>query len=94
MSSNYRIGNIQEETGIHSPTMPEMRLMLALLASAIKDLIKDNVNPLDKQSAIRWLFGEENSYVFSFETVCLHLDIDPAGLREKIRNTLDISWTA
>ncbi|HIC91877.1 MAG TPA: hypothetical protein EYP21_07460 [Syntrophaceae bacterium] len=93
MPCSHNIGNIQEETAIHSPTMPEMKLMLALLASAIKDLIKENVDPLDRQSAIRWIFGEENNYVFSFETVCLHLDIDPIRLRKRIRNTFDTPRT-
>jgi len=94
MYSSHKIGNVQEESAIHNPTVPEMKLMLALLASAIKDLIKDNASPLDRRSAIRWIFGEENSYIFSFETVCLHLDIDSTRLRKRIKNTLDISWTA
>jgi hypothetical protein len=74
------------ETGKRStPNSPETKLMWAVLARAVKDIARDNVSTLDRDSAIHWIFNEENHYIFSFETLCLHLDIDPAHFRAKIR---------
>ena len=53
---------------------PEKSLLLAILMSAMSDLRK---NGSAQRQATEYLLDPDESYVFSFVSVCNHLDIDP-----------------
>ena len=64
---------------------PEKDLLLAVLMSAISDLKKRGGA---KRQASDFFLGDQRKYLFSFESICEHLDLDPktvltiAGLRK------------
>lgn len=71
----------------HSPYEGEKRLMLAVLEDAIScfqkyaGATKGRGLRLFKE-AEEWLFGEETAGLFSFESICATLELEPTYLRE------------
>lgn len=80
-----------------NPTIPERNLIAAVLARAISDVLNDyqsqqGVN--DKYAATAWLkldrlftkkdFERDSKKRFTFVWCCLHLELDPYVMIEKI----------
>lgn len=68
----------------------EQRLMLAVLVDAINSIEcygrRRGVNNWgDCQAAIRWMTAHDHKWPFSFENICLMLDLDAAKLRTVLR---------
>ena len=64
----------------------EQRLMLAVLLDAINAIEryamgKGANNWGDCQTAVRWVTAHEYKWLFSFENICLVLNLDPVKLR-------------
>ena len=78
----------EEDNEAASPVKPERNLLAAVLARAICDAFGSaHCERHVVRSARQWLFGRlapKNS--FSFAWVCLHLDLDPLGLQDCLRN--------
>jgi hypothetical protein len=63
------------------PAKPERSLLLAVLMSAMSDL---NKNGSSSRHAVEYLLDPDEKYVFSFVSVCQHLDIDPCLVLNKL----------
>jgi hypothetical protein len=64
----------------------EKRLMLAVLESATEDFQKyvlatDQRGKKLFQDAEEWILDTDTSSLFSFDTICQHLELDPAYMR-------------
>ena len=103
-SYNLEHGSYFVDNSSTSLSLPEKKLLLAILERSILDYIGN-----DKKEAIEagnWIFQQveqppeddiskfgrfhnneilREDYVFSFEGVCLQLDLDPSKIREIIR---------
>jgi len=68
----------------------EKRLMLAILENATEDFQKYAL-ATDKrhlqlfQDAEEWIFDSEDHSLFSFASICEHLQLDPEHMRQGIR---------
>ena len=64
---------------------PERRLLLAILERAILDFVGNDAREVE--GSAEWLFGDDsgNDDEFSFNWVCLQLDLDTAQIAEQIR---------
>lgn len=56
------------------PARPEKRLLRAILISALSDLKKPG-DPA--RQALQYFLNQSEEYIFSFRSVCNHLEIDP-----------------
>lgn len=66
-----------------SNSSPERRLLVAMLRRALFDFVGDNL--ADRRAAREWIFeGGRVSEHFSFEWICLHLDIDSGLVKERL----------
>jgi hypothetical protein len=63
------------------PARPERSLLLAVLMSAMSDL---NRHGSSSRQAAEYLLDPDEKYVFSFVSVCHHLDIDPRLVLSKL----------
>jgi len=65
-------------------SQPEKDLMLAVLTDAIRDY-RSNLSACNARfrEARRWLFGPNES-LFSFESICEILELNPALIRRKL----------
>lgn len=63
------------EEDILDEVAPEKGLMLAVLSSAMSDL-KKNGSAQRKATAF-FLSDDQDEYLFSFQTICSYLSIDP-----------------
>jgi hypothetical protein len=68
----------------------EQRLMLAVLVDAISSIERYGMgqganNWGDCQAAVRWVTAHEQRWPFSFENICVVLDLDSAKLRATLR---------
>jgi hypothetical protein len=68
----------------------EQRLMLAVLLDAINSIERYGMgqganNWGDCQAAVRWVTAHEQKWPFSFENICMVLDLDSAKLRATLR---------
>lgn len=65
---------------------PERYLMLAVLRDALLDYTK-NVSTRNQRfrSARSWFFNEQSDRLFSFETICEMLNLDPAYIRSRLQ---------
>jgi hypothetical protein len=68
---------------------PEARLMLAVLDDAIAALARTRrgMSTTDRQERVEleaWFSSDDRSSLFSFETICAVLDLDPQALRKGI----------
>ena len=64
----------------------EQRLMLAVLVDSISSIERCGTgqganNWGDCQAAVRWMTAHDDKWLFSFENICLMLDLDAAKLR-------------
>jgi hypothetical protein len=64
--------------------------MLAVLVDAISSIERYGMgqgasNGGDCQAAIRWVTAHEHKWPFSFENICLALELDPVKLRATLR---------
>ena len=79
-----------EEVIPYDPALPERNLLRAIILTALTDLKKPG--DLNRQATEFFLSNDEH-YIFSFQSICNHLDVDPkrvltvAGLRDKVRNS-------
>ena len=58
--------------------MPERNLLRAILLTAMSDLKRQGES---QREATEFFMSEDESYVFSFVSICNHLDIDPKQIR-------------
>ena len=72
------------------PQQAEMRLILAVLEDAI-NAYQDNLFALNKKriqlfrDAEDWFFSNDASWIFSFESICSILNLDPDYFRQGLR---------
>jgi hypothetical protein len=80
-----------EELESQSPVKPERNLLAAVLSRAICDAFGTaHCERHVTRSARQWIFGQLTPKVpFSFAWLALHLDLDPAGLQESLRDYED-----
>ena len=69
--------------------LPEKRLMLAILEDAVGCFQNSKFASGRKQEALfreadSWILGKNSGWLFSFESVCEILGIDPSYLRQKL----------
>ncbi len=57
------------------PAEPERNLLRAILLSAMSDLKQDGYA---KRQATQFFLGEEHEYLFSFQSICSYLEVDPS----------------
>lgn len=78
----------QDQLAERYETKPELMLLKAVLARAIRDAIGESwlVTPDDRVQARKWIYSNA-IYSFSFFWVCEHLDLDPDFIRGVIPNT-------
>ena len=70
-----------EDTIPFDPAQPERNLMRAILQSAMSDL--RGSGEIHRQ-AKEFFLGKENEYLFSFQTICSMLEIDPVLILRKV----------
>lgn len=71
---NIAIHQAFEEWVPYDPALPERNLLRAILLTAMSDLKR----PGDTQrEATEFFLSDDESYIFSFVSICNHLDIDP-----------------
>jgi hypothetical protein len=73
--------------------MPERKLFVAVLMSAIEDFQGGLRSPNhDADPAFRkleaWFFSRDNRWPFSFENVCAQLDLDADLIRARLSSSL------
>lgn len=74
----------------------EKRLMLAVLTDAVECIERYNsgrgVRSLPAyRAALRWVFAQDQAWPFSFENICLALDLDPVRFRMALCSPLPLS---
>ena len=65
---------------------PEKKLMLAVLEDAVRSfqtchMARSGQRKYEFEKAQRWIFGFGGDWVFSFESICWTLDLDPQYIR-------------
>ena len=63
---------------------PERRLAMAILRDAI-ECYQNARSSTDFTEAEGWILSRERGYLFSFESICELLDIDPGWLRRGLK---------
>lgn len=63
-----------EENSPFDPTTPEKNLLRAILVSAMSDAGK---NGDAQKRALEYFLDQDEEYIFSFRSVCNHLELDP-----------------
>jgi hypothetical protein len=63
----------EDHQGI-DPAEPERNLLRAIMLTALSDLRKEGES---RKKAIEYFLNPEDEYLFSFQSVCTLLDIDP-----------------
>jgi hypothetical protein len=69
----------------------EKRLMLAVLKDAVTCIERYHSERGARslqtyRAALRWIFAQDQEWLFSFENICLALDLDPGRLRSALRS--------
>lgn len=59
----------------YDPAMPERNLLRAILLNALSDLRKPGE---PHREAAMFFLNTDEDYLFSFQSICNHLDIDPS----------------
>ena len=67
---------------LHEELMPEQRFMLSMLVRAIRDVGGNDT--FEKNSAWRWISGEETEAELPFEQICSGLNYDCTELRSQL----------
>ena len=71
---NIAIHQAFDEWVPYDPALPERNLLRAIFLTAMSDLRR----PGDAcKEATEFFLSEDESYIFSFQSICNHLDIDP-----------------
>lgn len=90
-SSQVDVAALQQYGGVFSRSadMPERKLFVAVLLSAIEDFRGGLRSPNhDTNSAFRkveaWFFSRDDRWPFSFENVCAQLDLDADLIRARL----------
>lgn len=65
------------------PQTPEQNLMVAILQDAIESL-SASTNPRNYNDARAYLLSDDEQWIFSFVSICQHLDLDPDCMRQGI----------
>jgi len=63
-----------DDQGAYDPIVPEKTLLVAILLNALNDLHKDGPEAM---KAVEYFLSPDEDYLFSFLSVCNHLDFDP-----------------
>lgn len=68
----------------------ELRLMLAIFLDAVSILRRwenpeSTVSRRIMRETVRWIMSSDTLWLYSFESVCMHLDADPARVRRTLR---------
>ena len=76
----------------------EKRLMLAVLKDAVGCIERYSSGRGARsrpayRAALRWVFAHDQGWPFSFENICLALDLDPARLRSALCSPLPSLFT-
>ena len=81
----------EEDSESQSPVKAERNLLAAILSRAICDAFGTaHCERHVTRSARQWIFGQLTPKVpFSFAWVALHLDLEPGGLQESLRDYED-----
>lgn len=61
----------------YDPALPERNLLRAIILNALSDLKKTGE---PQREATKFFMSEEEEYIFSFQSICNHLDIDPCRI--------------
>jgi hypothetical protein len=67
---------------LHEELIPEQRFMLAMLVRAIRDLAGNDIE--ERNSAWRWISGEESEAELPFEEICSGLNYDVNEMRSQL----------
>jgi hypothetical protein len=73
------------------PQQPEIRLMLAVLEDAI-NCYQDNIFSINKKriqlfkEANDWFMSDDTSWIFSFESICGILNLEPDYFRQGLQH--------
>jgi hypothetical protein len=73
----------------------ERRLLIAVLASALRGLFRDAEKPgrgaaRRLRQDLRWLTSHDRTEIFAFERICEALSLDPDRIRGRILNDLGV----
>lgn len=71
-------------------SMPERNLLAACLERAIRDYLNDSNTDITQTAAresFNYIFGPQDKDLFSFDSICFHLNIDPNRLREFLKTS-------
>lgn len=76
----------------------ERRLLIAVLANALRGLFRDAEKPgrgaaRRLRQDLRWLTSPDRSEMFSFERICEALGLDPERIRQRIIVDLGVQTT-
>jgi len=76
-----------------SPELPEKRLFVAVLTSAIAEFYDAIGTPARRKDwpfheLLAWFFSRDRSWPFSFENLCDYLDLSPDCIRQEISSVL------
>ena len=74
---NVAIFEAYDDEWQSDPALPERNLMRAILLSAMSDLRK--TGDLGRKAREFFLGGDE-SYLYSFQSICNHLEVDPRSI--------------
>src|SRR5262249_12906427 len=74
----------------------EKRLMLAVLKDAVGCIERYNSGRGScslqvYRAVLHWVFAQDQAWLFSFENICLALDLDPAPLRSALCSPSPVS---
>jgi hypothetical protein len=77
----------------------ERRLLIAVLAHALRGLFRDAEKPgrgaaRRLRQDLRWLTSPDRTDVFAFERICEALNLDPTRIRQRILNDLGVQTAA
>ena len=81
IKNNSALFSAYEEYESIETKMPERELMVAILKSAIEDYLS---NGKSMHNARHYLLNDDSYYLFSFVSVCTHLEICPHLLRMRL----------
>jgi hypothetical protein len=73
----------------------ERRLLIAVLANALRGLFRDAEKPgrgaaRRLRQDLRWLTSNDRTEIFAFERICEALSLDPDRIRGRILNDLGV----
>lgn len=63
------------------PASPERNLMIAILRAAVDDMTK---NGSRRQEALSFFMNDDDYYIYSFVSICDHLDVCPRRIRKQL----------